>query len=174
MDKRLLAVLMVGTLMMAGIALGSVVYFPGLPSIVESAVTAVGIYVIAIGAVVIGGGYLVYHTAKTSWTYYKTMSYSDMSAHGYDHIGDFPNVWGSKIPSRADFLKRCKDTANSKSTQKYLQLSDMRAISYNAAIEMMVVGDRDGKTIITCTRYKMKDVYNKLGTGQWLIPKIIK
>jgi hypothetical protein len=154
-------------LMLIGLPIAlAFVYFPGLPATIEAAVTGAGCTSIGIGVAVIAGTYLVYHMAKTTWIYYHANTYDKMSNHAYLHINDFPNIWKT-TPTQSQFAQKCKDTMNSGNTGKYYQLSDNRLISYNPTMEMAVVGETDGKTIVTCYRMKLNDVLNKLATSAW-------
>lgn len=139
--------------------------FPGLVSWLAAILSAAGITYIAIGAAVIVGGYLVYHVGKTAWTYYNAYKYSKLIE--YKHIRNFPWIWKSP-PSKKNFEKKCKDNMNSKSVNRYIQVSDGRNVAYNPSNGMITIGDTNGKDIITCFPDKYGDyVARKVREGVW-------
>lgn len=131
--------------------------FVGLVGWLASLLSAAGITFIVVGAAVIIGGYVIYRAGKTAWTYYTAYSYSKW----YDHHSykkhiinsyEFENIWSKKKPTEKQFEDKCKDSINGKSSNilKFIQKSNGRFISYDTVTKMIVVGETDGKTIVTC------------------------
>ncbi len=130
--------------------------FPGLPMWLILLIVPYVTY-IAIGATVIAAGYVVYRVGYSIWTYYNAYSYSKWyNHHSYTkHIVnkyEFENIWGKTKPTRNQFEDKCKKTINSKSSSilKFIQRSNGRFIAYDTLTKMIVVGETDGKTIVTC------------------------
>jgi phosphatidylserine decarboxylase len=139
-----------------------------LPAWLSTTLQSFGIYGIVVGAVVVAGGYVVYHVSTYVYSYFTAYRYTTVSSHAYlDHAYDFPNIWSSK-PPKATFDQKCKDNMNSKSALKYIQKYDGRLLSYNTATGMVSVGETDGKTVITCFPKPYADVLKKVRTGEWI------
>lgn len=131
--------------------------FPGLAAWLVEILFGAGFTYVAIGVAVIAGGYVVYRVSEYAWTYYTVYKYSKWyDHHAYrDHIineYDFENIWGKKKPTQSKFENECKKTINSKSSNilKFVQKSNGRFIAYDTLTKMVVVGETNGKTIVTC------------------------
>ena len=124
---------------------------------------------IIVGAAISTGGYIIYHVTEKLWIWYAAYQYTTLTKHAYDNINDFPNIW-KKTPSKKDFEKKCRDVMNSKSSKvdKYIQKSDGRKIAYDSKLEMVTVGETDGKTIVTCFRDKgRRYVDRRIKNKEW-------
>jgi hypothetical protein len=162
----LCAIAMIALVVGANVAEAQIVVY--LPSFIVSALASVGITYVAVGVAVIAGGYLVYHVSSSAYSYFTAYKYYYVSDHAYIHAAEFPNIWGSSIPSKTTFNNKCRDNMNSKSNLKYIQKYDKRLISYNPTTRMVTVGDTDGKTVITCFPKPKADVDKKVATGEWI------
>lgn len=141
--------------------------FPGLAAWLVALISPFVTY-IAIGAALIAAGYVIYRVGYSVWTYYNAYNYNNVDYHAYnEHKTEFQNIWGSKIPSKSDFDKKCKENMNSKSVQRYIQVSDGRSIAYNSATKMLTVGETDGKLVVTCFKKSPEDVAKEVSKGLW-------
>ena len=142
------------------IAAKSAQAFPGLTGWVAELLLLAGVSYISIGGVVVVAGYVVYRVSESVWTYYRLYSYERLAEHAYRHINDFANIWRTG-PTKKQFEKECKKIMNSGSSRikKFIDTSNRRIIRYNPETYMVVVGEVDGKTIVTC--YKEKDIASK-------------
>jgi len=136
--------------------------FIGLPAFLVSLLSTAGIAYILVGAAVVLFGWVIFHAASTAWVWYTAYRYSQMSEHAYKHINHFPNIWKTGPPSRKQLEQKCKETINSKSMERYIDTANGRFIGYNRLNQMYVVGETDGKTIVSCERIKPEDLQKKL------------
>lgn len=169
--KTIIALIFMAVLVSIPVTYAGIEAFPGLTSAVAYAIYGSGVSSVAVGAGVVAAGYIVYRLGTTAWKYWTANRYTTVTDHSTLHMKDFSNIWGTAGPSRAQWDQKCKDTMNKASNMKFYQISDGRMISYDQSIEMMTVGETDGKTIITCTRYKLSNVNSKLAQGAWKLLK---
>lgn len=137
-----------------------------LPGWLTLILAAAGIKVIVVGGVVIVGGWLVYRAASAAWTWYAAYSYNTFPDHAYKHINEFPRIW-PKPPSKQKFKEKCLQNMNSKNVERYIQIADQRSVAFSPGLEMVTIGETDGKTIVNCMPHSKADVAKKVAKGLW-------
>jgi len=163
MDKKKLFILSIALMLCLVPIAFALTAFQGLPTIVASALTGAGVTSVAVGAVVVAGGYVVYHYGSILWKYYFSNRYSTVDSHAYMlHGSEFPGL------TKTQFDDKCKQNQNSATTTKYWQYSDNRLIAYNPSTQMLTVGETNGQLVVTCFKANLDYVLRQVTTGRWL------
>lgn len=164
--NKIVVVLMAIFLCLMPVAFALTYYLPGLSTTVATAISGAGFTTVAVGAVVVAGGYVVYHYGTTLWKYYYATRYTTVDSHAYMlHGTEFGAL------TKTQFDDKCKQNQNSMSNVKYWQYSDNRLISYNPTSKMLTVGEKDGKLVVTCFKANLDYVLRQVSTGKWLQAK---
>lgn len=153
--------------------------FVGLGAAAVAALLKAGITYIAVGGVAIVGTLVVMHITTTSWLTYTT-NYINAATHMYDHKNDFPYELGSN-PKPEDYKKLCKDMMNKvsknasdystaiQSDGRFVRITNLKNTTSRIGKYAVIIGDKDGKTMITCHPESKSEIINKIRSKYWQI-----
>lgn len=130
---------------------------------------------LAVGAACVFAGYVVYHISSTAYEYFAAFGYYRWhDHHAYtEHKYEFPYLFSPSPPSQSQFEKVCKDNINDKSSWRVHRLinpTTRHFYVWNPGNQMLTIGDKDGKSILTCYKCDSRCFNKFLQNGYKEVP----